>query len=128
MRALAAVLCTLPLAACSITGLSGAGDSFSCPFPGEASCRPMSEVWQGTASAQVQAPQFDGAIEVPRRIPEKTVRILIGPMVDEDGDLHEAHAAWVTLEKSRWAAPASAARGTKVLEPLKDAAPGAAKP
>ena len=38
----------------------------------------------------------------PVRVPEKLLAVWIAPYQDQDGDLHEGHMIWVTVERARW--------------------------
>ncbi len=63
----------------------------------------------------------------PVRVPEKLLAVWIAPYQDQDGDLHEGHMIWVTVERARWrTVDAKKGRGAAWAQSVPIGAAGAA--
>lgn len=60
---------------------------------------------RATAAAPVRLEDEADEAGVPRRTPERIVRVWIAPWSDEEGDLHEGHRIRMLLAGASWATP-----------------------
>lgn len=82
----------------------------------------------GTAARTRPAPhELAATANRPARVPEKLLAVWIAPYQDQDGDLHEGHMIWVTVERARWrTVDAKKGRGAAWAQSVPIGAAGAA--
>ena len=132
---LAALSCAT-MTGCSVTGLENASSSFACGYDGDPLCKPLSNVHEdmhGNPGTEKQTVYItadgdpitritrESPLMTPRRAPEMILRIWIAPFIDEDGDLHDQHILYSTVQRARWAPETltvEKAEEHRVLRPL----------